>query len=112
MSRIEGTQATVDEVPEHEAGLLNEGTKFQDSQEISNDQAALYAAREQLKETHIADSTAAVSLRPTPPHRSSSLPGNRAAPASKVSKRLRPRCAARAVSRQSAKSASGCCAQT
>jgi type I restriction enzyme R subunit len=45
-------------------------------------------------------------------HASNSTPGNRAAPASKVRKRLRPRCAARAVSRQSAKSAPGCWAQT
>lgn len=44
-SKIEGTQATVDEVLEQEAGLLKEGTKFQDIQEISNYRAALYAAR-------------------------------------------------------------------
>ena len=49
-SRIEGTQATVDEVLEQEAGLLKEGSKFQDIQEISNYRAALYAAREQLKD--------------------------------------------------------------
>jgi len=49
-SRIEGTQATVDEVLEQEAGLLKEGAKFQDIQEISNYRAALYAAREQLKD--------------------------------------------------------------
>ncbi|MEC9357087.1 MAG: Fic/DOC family N-terminal domain-containing protein [Pseudomonadota bacterium] len=49
-SRIEGTQATVDEVLEQEAGLLKDGAKFQDIQEISNYRAALYAAREQLKD--------------------------------------------------------------
>jgi hypothetical protein len=45
-------------------------------------------------------------------HASNWTPGSRAAQASKVKKRLRPRCAARAVSSRSAKSASGCCAQT
>lgn len=49
-SKIEGTQATVDEVLEQEAGLLKEGEKFQDIQEISNYRAALYAAREHLKD--------------------------------------------------------------
>ncbi len=44
-SKIEGTQATVDEVLEQEAGLLKEGEKFQDIQEISNYRQALYAAR-------------------------------------------------------------------
>jgi Fic family protein len=33
-SKIEGTQATVDEVLEQEAGLLKEGEKFEDIQEI------------------------------------------------------------------------------
>ena len=47
-SKIEGTQATVDEVLEQEAGLLKEGEKFQDIQEISNYRQALYAAREYL----------------------------------------------------------------
>lgn len=47
-SRIEGTQATVDEVLEQEAGLLKEGEKFQDIQEISNYRQALFAAREYL----------------------------------------------------------------
>ena len=47
-SKIEGTQATVDEVLEQEAGLLKEGSKFQDIQEISNYRGALYAAREYL----------------------------------------------------------------
>ena len=49
-SKIEGTQATVDEVLEQEAGLLKEGEKFQDIQEISNYRQALYAAREHLKD--------------------------------------------------------------
>lgn len=49
-SRIEGTQATVDEVLEQEAGLLKEGEKFQDIQEISNYRKVLYAAREYLKD--------------------------------------------------------------
>lgn len=49
-SKIEGTQATVDEVLEQEAGLLKQGEKFQDIQEISNYRQALYAAREYLKD--------------------------------------------------------------
>ena len=49
-SRIEGTQATVDEVLEQEAGLLKEGEKFQDIQEISNYRQALFAAREYLED--------------------------------------------------------------
>lgn len=49
-SKIEGTQATVDEVLEQEAGLLKEGAKFQDIQEISNYRQALYAAREYLQD--------------------------------------------------------------
>ncbi len=49
-SKIEGTQATVDEVLEQEAGLLKEGEKFQDIQEISNYRQALYAAREHLQD--------------------------------------------------------------
>ncbi len=47
-SKIEGTQATVDEVLEQEAGLLKEGEKFQDIQEISNYRQALFAARDHL----------------------------------------------------------------
>ena len=47
-SKIEGTQATVDEVLEHEAGLLKEGEKFKDIQEISNYRKALYQARAYL----------------------------------------------------------------
>ncbi len=49
-SKIEGTQATVDEVLEQEAGLLKEGGKFEDIQEISNYRQALFAAREYLKD--------------------------------------------------------------
>lgn len=49
-SKIEGTQATVDEVLEQEAGLLKEGEKFEDIQEISNYRQALFAAREYLKD--------------------------------------------------------------
>jgi len=49
-SKIEGTQATMDEVLEQEAGLLKEGSKFQDIQEISNYRRALYSAREYLKD--------------------------------------------------------------
>lgn len=48
-SRIEGTQATVDEVLEQEAGLLKEGEKYKDIQEISNYRQALFKAREQLE---------------------------------------------------------------
>jgi Fic family protein len=40
-SKIEGTQATVDEVWEHEAGLLKEGKKSEDIQEIINYREAL-----------------------------------------------------------------------
>ena len=47
-SRIEGTQATVDEVLEQEAGLIKEGVKFQDIQEISNYRLALFQSREYL----------------------------------------------------------------
>lgn len=49
-SRIEGTQATVDEVLEQEAGLVKEGEKYKDIQEISNYRSALYRARDYLKE--------------------------------------------------------------
>lgn len=47
-SRIEGTQATVDEVLEQEAGLIKDGAKFQDIQEISNYRLALFQARDYL----------------------------------------------------------------
>jgi Fic family protein len=48
-SKIEGTQATVDEVLEQEAGLLREGEKYKDIQEISNYRQALYLARLHLE---------------------------------------------------------------
>ncbi|MFA5664905.1 Fic family protein [Castellaniella sp.] len=48
-SKIEGTQATVDEVLEQEAGLLKEGEKYKDIQEISNYRKALFAARQHLE---------------------------------------------------------------
>ena len=47
-SKIEGTQATVDEVLEQEAGLLKAGEKYKDIQEISNYRQALFKAREYL----------------------------------------------------------------
>lgn len=43
-SKIEGTQATVDEVLEQEAGLIKEGEKYKDIQEISNYRKALFQA--------------------------------------------------------------------
>ncbi len=49
-SRIEGTQATIDEVLEQEAGLLKEGEKFLDIQEISNYRQGLFEAREYLQD--------------------------------------------------------------
>lgn len=49
-SKIEGTQATVDEVLEQEAGLLKEGEKFKDIQEISNYRLALFRARDYLQD--------------------------------------------------------------
>ncbi len=49
-SRIEGTQATVDEVLEQEAGLIKEGEKYKDIQEISNYRLALFQAAEHLRE--------------------------------------------------------------
>ncbi|WP_367026867.1 Fic/DOC family N-terminal domain-containing protein [Methylococcus sp. ANG] len=48
-SKIEGTQATVDEVLEQEAGLIKEGEKYKDIQEISNYRLALFKAREYLE---------------------------------------------------------------
>ncbi len=49
-SRIEGTQATVDEVLEQEAGLVKEGAKYQDIQEISNYRRALLLGRKHLQD--------------------------------------------------------------
>ncbi len=48
-SKIEGTQATVDEVLEQEAGLIKEGEKYKDIQEISNYRLALFEANDYLK---------------------------------------------------------------
>jgi Fic family protein len=48
-SKIEGTQATVDEVLEQEAGLIKEGEKFKDIQEISNYRSALFQGNEHLQ---------------------------------------------------------------
>jgi Fic family protein len=49
-SRIEGTQATIDEVLEQEAGLPKEGEKSRDIQEIANYRQALFAARNYLND--------------------------------------------------------------
>lgn len=49
-SKIEGTQATVDEVLEQEAGLIKEGEKYKDIQDISNYRQALLRAREYLQD--------------------------------------------------------------
>lgn len=48
-SKIEGTQATVDEVLEQEAGMLKEGEKYKDIQEISNYRLALYQSSKYLE---------------------------------------------------------------
>jgi len=49
-SKIEGTQATVDEVLEQEAGLIKAGEKYKDIQEISNYRRALFHASEYLQD--------------------------------------------------------------
>ena len=49
-SKIEGTQATVDEVLEHDAGLEKEGEKGKDIQEISNYRLALFKGSEHLQD--------------------------------------------------------------
>ena len=49
-SKIEGTQATVDEVLEHEAGMIKEGEKEKDIQEILNYRHALFRSRDYLKD--------------------------------------------------------------
>ncbi len=49
-SKIEGTQATVDEVLEHEAGIIKEPEKEKDIQEILNYRMALLISREYLDE--------------------------------------------------------------
>lgn len=48
-SRIEGTQATVDEVMEQEAGMIKEGRKYNDIQEIINYRKALLSAQKSLE---------------------------------------------------------------
>ena len=48
-SKIEGTQATVDEVLKQEAGLIKEGEKYKDIQEISNYRQALFQATDYLE---------------------------------------------------------------
>ncbi|AUB83224.1 Fic/DOC family N-terminal domain-containing protein [Candidatus Thiodictyon syntrophicum] len=48
-SRIEGTQATLDEVLEHEAGQPMPPEKAQDIREIANYRAALIRASEELQ---------------------------------------------------------------
>jgi Fic family protein len=52
-SKIEGTQATVDEVLEHEAGLLKEGKKYDDIQEIVNYRKALISGHKYLADKPI-----------------------------------------------------------
>lgn len=47
-SKIEGTQVTVDEVLEHEAGILKEGEKLYDIQEIGNYRTALFEGQRYL----------------------------------------------------------------
>ncbi len=49
-SKIEGTQATMDEVLEHEAGLEKQGEKLKDIQEIFNYRKALYQASDYLED--------------------------------------------------------------
>lgn len=49
-SKIEGTQATVDEVLAQDAGIMKEGEKYQDIQEISNYRQALNIAHAHLKD--------------------------------------------------------------
>lgn len=52
-SKIEGTQATVDEVLEQEAGILKDGEKAKDIQEIINYREALQSAHHYLNERPI-----------------------------------------------------------
>ncbi len=49
-SKIEGTQATIDEVLQQEAGLLQTGEKYKDIQEISNYRKTLFLAAEHLQD--------------------------------------------------------------
>lgn len=48
-SKIEGTQATVDEVMEHEAGIIKDGEKGKDILEILNYRNALFISRQHLE---------------------------------------------------------------
>ena len=48
-SRIEGTQATIDEVLEHEAGMKKDVKKSEDIQEIINYRKALMSAWSELE---------------------------------------------------------------
>ncbi|HAJ78969.1 MAG TPA: cell filamentation protein Fic [Fibrobacteres bacterium] len=52
-SKIEGTQATLDEVLEHEAGMKIEGEKEKDIQEIVNYRKSLMAAKDVVAERPI-----------------------------------------------------------
>ncbi|MBS9778282.1 MAG: Fic family protein [Gammaproteobacteria bacterium] len=52
-SKIEGTQATVDEVLEQEAGMQKDGEKAKDIQEIINYRQALISSKEALHERPI-----------------------------------------------------------
>lgn len=52
-SKIEGTQATVDEVLEQEAGLIKEGEKYKDIQEIINYREALRFGHSHLSKRSI-----------------------------------------------------------
>lgn len=52
-SKIEGTQATVDEVLEQEAGIIKDGEKGKDIQEIINYRKALHSAHDYLDERPI-----------------------------------------------------------
>lgn len=52
-SRIEGTEASLDEVLQHEAGAIQTGEKGEDIQEIINYRLALSSAQEVLSETPI-----------------------------------------------------------
>ncbi|HBM17273.1 MAG TPA: cell filamentation protein Fic [Lentisphaeria bacterium] len=52
-SKIEGTQATIDEVLEQEAGIIKEGEKYNDIQEIINYRKALQSAHKYLDDRPI-----------------------------------------------------------
>ncbi len=52
-SKIEGTQATIDEVLEQEAGIIKQGEKYNDIQEIINYRKALYLSHQFLSDRPI-----------------------------------------------------------